>query len=275
VYYETLVALHGVLDRYPWASHVTCDAHGSEIYDLAMRRAEAYGWYSTGGWTYKYQGWGEARIVQDPGRWADCLAGGDWTQDGKVRELAWMSAEIPDDVREPRLPLLHVTRILSDAVNRIGRVRFTGLHAVLPLHELVGDASDDLRAMRRWFALTDPSTSVPVSVTVAAGPAMRGKETAVCGAISERLGDIAEAEVAAGRLDMSGMADVDGEHGYNKGRERGVLRFACRVPEWSVDAAVWLVEVVGDALRAAECAEQVVVTASPASPSLTTEVQLG
>jgi hypothetical protein len=266
VYFETLVALHGVLDRYPWASHVTCDAHGSELYELAMRRAEAYGWYSTGGWTYQYQGWGEARIVQDPGRWADALAGGDWTQDGKVRELAWMSAEIPVDVREPRLPLLHVARILSDAVNRLGRVRFTGLHAVLPLRELVGDASDDLRAMRSWFALTDPSASVPVSVTVGAGPVLRGKETAVCDAVSERLGDIAAAEVAAGRLDLPGMADVEGEHGYDKGRERGLLRLTCRVPEWSVDAAVWLVEVVGDALRAVECAEQVVVTASAASP---------
>ncbi|MEV6163062.1 hypothetical protein AB0L71_14245 [Streptomyces sp. NPDC052052] len=178
-----------------------------------------------------------------------------------------MSVEIPVDVREPRLPLLHVARILSDAVNRVGRVRFTGLHAVLPLQELVGDASDDFQAMCRWFALTDPSTSVPVNVTVAAGPTMRGKEAAVCGAIGERLGDVAEAEVAAGPLDLSGMADVNGEHGYHKGRERGVLRFVCRVPEWSVDAAVWLVEVVGDALRAAECAEQVVVTASPASPS--------
>ncbi|MET7622669.1 hypothetical protein [Streptomyces sp. NPDC005408] len=265
MYYETLVALHGVLDRYPWAAHITCGDTGSELYDLAMRRSEAYGWYSTGGWTYKYEGWGEARIVQDPGRWADSLAGGDWTQDGKVRELAWMSAEIPVDVREPRLPVLHVARILSDAVNRIGRVRFTGLHAVLPLQELVGDASDDLEAMRNWFALADPSKSFSVSLTVAAGPTASGKEMAVCRAVSERLGDIAGVEVAAGLLDVSGMADVDGEHGYNKGRERGVMRFACRAPEWSVDVAVWLVEVVGDALRAAECAEQVVVTASLAS----------
>ncbi|MET9773685.1 hypothetical protein ABZ023_05360 [Streptomyces sp. NPDC006367] len=265
MHYETLAALHGVLDRYPWASHVTCDAHGSELYDLAMRRAEAYGWYSTGGWTYEYRGWGEARIVQDPGRWADALAGGDWTQDGKVRELAWMSAEIPDDVREPRLPLLHLARILSDAVNRIGHVRFTGLHAVLPLQELVGDASDDFRAMRRWFALADPAASVPVSVTVAAGPALRGREAAVPGAVSERLGDIAAAEIATGHLDVSGLADVDGEHGYDKARERGVLRLACRVPEWSVDAAVWLTEAVGDGLRAAGCAERAVVTASLAS----------
>lgn len=265
MYYETLVALHGVLDRYPWASHLTCEDTGSELYDLAMRRSEAYGWYSTGGWTYKYQGWGEPRIVQDPGRWADCLAGGDWTQDGQVRELAWMSADIPDDVREPRLPVLHVARILSDAVNRLGRVRFTGLHAVLPLHELVGDASDDLEAMRKWFALADPSASVPVSVTAATGPAGWGKETAVRDAVRERLGDLAEVDVAAGRFDLSGMADVDGAHGYNKGRERGVMRFACRAPEWSPEVAVWLVEVVGDALRALACAEQVVVTASLAS----------
>jgi hypothetical protein len=264
VYYETLVALHGVLDRYPWAAHVTCDAHGSELFDLAMRRAEAYGWYSTGGWTYAYQGWGEARIVQDPGRWADALAGGDWTQDGTVRELAWMSAEIPVDVREARLPLLHVARIVSDAVHRIGRVRFTGLHAVLPLGELAGDASEDLLAMRRWFALADPSVSVPVSVTVGAGPALRGKEAVVCGAIGERLGAVAGVEVAAGSLDLSGLAAVGGEHGYDKGRERDVLGFRCRVPEWSVDAAVWLAEVVGDALRAGGCAEQVVVTVSVA-----------
>lgn len=57
-------------------------------------------------------------------------------------------------------------------MNRIGRVRFTGLHAVLPLQELVRDASDDLEAMRHWFALADPSESVAVSVTVAAGPAV-------------------------------------------------------------------------------------------------------
>lgn len=265
MYYETLVALHGVLDRYPWAAHLACDDTGSPLYDLAMRRSEGYGWYSTGGWTYKYEGWGEARIVQDPGRWADCLAGGDWTQDGEVRELAWMSADIPVDVREPRLPVLHIARILSDAVHRIGRVRFTGLHAVLPLHELVGDASDDLEAMRNWFALADPSASVPVTVTVGAGPTAWGKETAVCSAARERLGDIAEIDVAAGRLDVSGMADLHGEHGYNKSRERGVLRFTCRTREWSPDVAVWLVEVMGDALRATGCAEQVVVTASLAA----------
>jgi hypothetical protein len=266
VYYETLVALHGVLDRYPWAEHITCGDTGSEMFGLAMRRSEAYGWYSTGGWTYPFEGWGEARVVQDPGRWADCLAGGDWTQDGRVRELAWMSADIPVDVREPRLPILHVTRILSDAVNRIGRVRFTGLHAVLPLQELVGDASDDLEAMRNWFALADPSGSVPVNVTVAAGPQVSRNEKAVCGAVRERIGDVAEVEVAADEIDLSGMADVHGDHGYNKGRERGVMRLVCRAREWSPDVAVWLVEVVGDALRATECAEQVVVTVSLASP---------
>ncbi len=46
-----------------------------------------------------------------------------------------------------------------------------------------------------------------------------------------------------------------------------MLRFVCRVPEWSVDVAVWLSEVVGDGLRAAECSDRVVVTASLASPS--------
>lgn len=265
MYYETLVAVHGVLDRYPWASHLTCEDTGSELYDLAMRRSEAYGWYSTGGWTYRYRGWGEARVVQDPGRWADCLAGGDWTQDGQVRELAWMSADIPRDVREPRLPVLHVTRILSDALHRLGHVRFTGLHAVLPLHELVGDAGDDLAEMRKWFALADPSASVAVSVTAATGTAGWGKEAAVRDAVAARLGDLADVEVATGRLDLSGMADLDGEHGYRKGRERGVLRFTCRVREWSPDVAVWLVEVVGDALRAVGCAEQVVVTASRTS----------
>lgn len=265
MYYETLVALHGVLDRHPWAEHLTCDDTGSEIFGLALQRAEAYGWYSTGGWTYAYSGWGEARVVQDPGRWADCLAGGDWTQDGKVRELAWMSADIPVDVRMARLPVLHVARVLSDALHRVGRVRFTGLHAVLPLQELVGDASDDLDAMREWFTLADPSSSVPVSVTVAAGPAASGKASAVRTAMLERLGGLAGVEVAAGKVDLSGMADLHGEHGYRKGRTRGVLGFVCHPREWSLEAAVWLVEVAGDALRAVGCAEQVVVTVSPAS----------
>lgn len=269
MYHETLVALHGVLDRHPWTEHVTCDDHGSELFDLAMNRSDAYGWYSTGGWTYPYRGWGEARIVvQDPGRWADCGAGGDWTQDGRVRELAWMSADIPLGVREPRLPVLHIARILSDAVHRLGRVRFTGLHAVLPVAELAGDASDALAAMRRWFALADPSRSVPVSVTVADGPALPEKAAAVRDAMRGRLGDVADVEVAIGEVDLSGLADVHGEHGehgYNKSRERGVLRLACRTRERSPEVAVWLVETVGDALRAVGHAERAIVTASSSS----------
>ncbi len=266
VYYGTLVALHGVLDRHPWTRHITCDDHGSELFDLAMNRSDAYGWHSTGGWTYPYKGWGEARIVvQDPGRWADCLAGGDWTQDGQVREVAWMAADIPLDVREPRLPILHIARILSDAVNRLGRVRFTGLHATLPVGELVGDASDDLAAMRRWFALADPSRSVSVSVTVADGPTLPEKAATVRDAARERLGDAADIEIATGETDLSGLADVRGEHGYDKSRERGVTRFVCRTREWSPDVAVWLVEVVGDALRAVGHTERAIVTASLAS----------
>lgn len=241
MYYETLVALHGVLDRHPWTEHVTCDDHGSELFGLAMNRSDAYGWYSTGGWTYPYRGWGEARIVvQDPGRWADCGAGGDWTQDGRVRELAWMSADIPLGVREPRLP-------------------------VLPVAELAGDASDALAAMRRWFALADPSRSVPVSVTVADGPALPEKAAAVRDAMRGRLGDVADVEVATGEVDLSGLADVHGERGYNKSRERGVLRLACRTREWSPEVAVWLVETVGDALRAVGHAERAIVTASSSS----------
>jgi hypothetical protein len=45
-----------------------------------------------------------------------------------------------------------------------------------------------------------------------------------------------------------------------------VLRLACRTREWSPDVAVWLVEVVGDALRAIGHAERAIVTASLASP---------
>ncbi|GAA2391210.1 hypothetical protein GCM10010420_14080 [Streptomyces glaucosporus] len=55
MHYETLVALRGVLDRYPRTGHITCDDHGSESSGLAMDRPDAHGWYSTGGWTCPYQ----------------------------------------------------------------------------------------------------------------------------------------------------------------------------------------------------------------------------
>ncbi|MBH1936145.1 hypothetical protein I5Q34_18025 [Streptomyces sp. AV19] len=143
-----------------------------------------------------------------------------------------------------------------------GRVRFTGLHASLPLGELVGDTPGQLAAMREWFDLADPVASFAVGVTAVGGPVMSGRLQDARDAVAERLDGIAGHEATYEEAGMPGLAGARGERGFNRARERGVLRFACCTREWSPDVAVRLAEEAGGALRGAGCAEQVVVSAS-------------
>ncbi|MEU3027630.1 hypothetical protein ACPCBC_19925 [Streptomyces incarnatus] len=89
-------------------------------------------------------------------------AGGERTQDGRVRQLAWLQSSLPRPAHTPggkwrarRLPILPVIMVLSDALHRIGTVRLTGIHALVPLHR-AGDARVELAETADWFALADP-----------------------------------------------------------------------------------------------------------------------
>lgn len=76
----------------------------------------------------------------------------------------------------------------------------------------------------------------------------------------------ASVSVAAGSL--PGL-ELDLDQALHTHGMREVARFGCRTREWSPDIAVWLVEMVADALRTAGLSTHLVITASLATPTPT------
>ncbi|UNZ15868.1 hypothetical protein [Streptomyces sp. 891-h] len=254
------VGVHGILAPNPWLEGSGRHDFRESVLDLALIRAEAYGWHAPYGWRTPTG----KKLFHVPDRWLDCDKGGDWAGGTQIRELAWMQADIPEDARHPRLPVLPLTRMLIDALHRVGSLTFTALQAYLPLQSAAGDASGDLDDMRDWFALAAPTAAVDVHVTVAAAPSVvwdSPEESArVRHAVQERLGTAAEVG-APSQGDTSRFAGRAKTRSPLEGA-RTVVHFLCRTREWTPDAAVWLVEVTGDALRSTGHTTPVVVTAS-------------
>ncbi|GAA3165088.1 MULTISPECIES: hypothetical protein [Streptomyces] len=243
-----VVGLHGVLDRHPWIDRVGAGAGLDEdVFGLAVKRAAAYAWSST--------------ALTDPpadNLWDHHDADGDWTPDGRVRQLAWLHASLPRPLNLPghkrrarRLPVLPVVTVLADALRRIGTVRLTGTHALVPLHR-AGDARIELAEVADWFALADPAAAASLTVTVSAPPSVRlaARAAEVCAAARERtyrrmaVTVRKPAGVTAPGLarPLAGTVQAEGL--------RPALAFRCDVPEWSTDVAAWTTEVFADAVRA-------------------------
>ncbi|MEU7020449.1 hypothetical protein ABZ990_07285 [Streptomyces sp. NPDC046203] len=242
-----IVGLHGVLTRHPWIDRVSAESDLDEdVFSLAVKRASAYAWSSTA-------------LTDKPADnlWDHNDADGDWTQDGQVRQLAWLQSSLPRPVNIPgrkqrarRLPLLPVITVLSDALHRVGTVRLTGAHALVPLHR-AGDAQVELAEVADWFALADPSGAASLTVTVSALPsahlAKRSAEIREA-ALDRTYGHMtveplrpAGAKTPGLALPLAGVVQAEG---FRRG-----LAFRCGVPEWSTDVAAWAMEVFADSIR--------------------------
>lgn len=243
-----IVGLHGVLDRYPWIDRVNAEFDLDEdVFSLAVKRAAAYAWSST------------ALTDKPAGNlWDHNDADGDWTQDGRVRQLAWLQSSLPRPVHPPgkkqrarRLPILPVITVLSDALRRVGTVRLTGTHALVPLHR-AGDARTELAEVADWFALADPSGAASLTVTVSALPSanLAARAAEIRDAALERTYRhmMVEALKPAGTT-TSGLAGPLAGQVQAEGLRR-VLAFRCGVREWSTDVAAWTTEVFADSIRA-------------------------
>lgn len=243
-----IVGLHGVLDRHPWIERVSAEFDLEEdVFSLAVKRASAYAWSSTA-------------LTDKPADnlWDHHEADGDWTQDGQVRQLAWLHSSLPKPVNTPgkkqrarRLPVLPVITVLSDALRRVGTVRLTGAHALVPLHR-AGDARIELAEVADWFALADPSGAASLTVTVSALPSAKlaGRAAEIREAALERTYHHMTVEPLkpAGAMTpglarpLAGVVQAEGM--------RRELAFRCEVREWSTDVAAWTTEVFADSIRA-------------------------
>ncbi|MEU3713755.1 hypothetical protein [Streptomyces catenulae] len=243
-----VVGLHGVLTRHPWIDRVSADCDLDEdVFGLAVKRAAAFAWSST--------------ALTDPpadNLWDHHDADGDWTQDGTVRQLAWLHASLPQPARTPgrkrrarRLPVLPVVTVLADALRRIGTVRLTGTHALVPLHR-AGDARVALAETADWYALADPSGAALLTVTVAAPPSARlaARSAEIVAAARERThGRMAVEILKPARATTPGLARPLAGQVQAEGL-RPALALRCAAPEWSTDVAAWTTEVCADAIRA-------------------------
>ncbi|MEU6664227.1 hypothetical protein [Streptomyces sp. NPDC046821] len=222
------VAIHGVLREHPWIGQVSADHDLDEdLFSLAVKRAAAYGFSST-----RFSAGAELGGQ----RWAHADAGGDWSQDGRERQLAWLTVYPATGLRHQQLPVLPMTRVLVDALRRVGTLEFTGLSVSAPLR-LAADARFDLVGDAAWYALAAPDARTRVLVTVN-GVAATAQH--LCEQAHER---------GHGLLKLDHAPNGLGSRNPESGAPTRPT-FVCDVPEWTPDAAAWLAAVFVDSLRA-------------------------
>jgi len=264
-----IVGLHGVLERNPWFDRVVeREEEGAveeDLLGLAIDRAGAYGWQSVSGCLHEG---GKVTARHEPTSWAHEEVGGDWTQDGRVHQLAWLQAGVLTDPPRLGLPVRPISLVLSEALARVGTVTFTGMHALLPLQAAARNTAFHQIELAPWFGLADPDARYEVVVTVSCHPEAGGMGERDAVAVREAV-----REMAQGAVDVSASApggglpgvELDLDRVLHTEEMREVMRLSCHTREWSPDIAVWLVEMVTEGLRRAGRLASVVVTASLAS----------
>ncbi|MEU8887066.1 hypothetical protein [Streptomyces sp. NPDC048442] len=228
--------VYGVMQLHEWIgeANVRFDLD-EDLFSLVVKRAAAYGWSST-----------LLQAGRELGgqRWEHADAGGDWAQDGRVRRLAWLTGYPAVDLPSQHLPVLPMTRILVEALHRVGRLEFTGLRIQAPLR-LAPDIGFDLRTAADWFSLARLDSPVCMTAAIAAEPDLD----------AARLCELA-VQRGYGRLRMKQAPDVEpalspmdslGPHAAGVGPG---VSLECTAPEWSPESAAWIAEVLIDSLRA-------------------------
>lgn len=129
--------VYGVLREHAWIGHAADHDLDADLFGPAVKRAAAYGWSST-----RFSAGAELGGQ----RWGHADAGGDWSQDGRVRQLAWLTVYPATDLREQHLPVLPLTRVMVESLGRVGELDFTGLTVRVPMR-LAPDTRFDLREL--------------------------------------------------------------------------------------------------------------------------------
>lgn len=214
------IEIYGVLTQHPWIGQVSIDHDLDEdLFSLAVKRAGAYGWSTTL--------LGPQNMLEGQ-RWEHADAGGDWSQDGQERLVAWLTVYPAAGLRGQHLPVLPMVQTLTDALHRVGELHFTELRVHAPV-ALTRDAGFDLRAAADWFALASPDARTDITVTVRADPEATAEQLS---AAVTRSGH-GLLRLCPGPLDGPGSTVMEGS-----------------APEWTPDAAAWITGTLLEVLRA-------------------------
>ncbi|MUN41088.1 hypothetical protein [Actinomadura litoris] len=235
--HELFLGLHGVLRVNPVVTERwrLDDVESVEdgVNALALSRADAYGWPSVR-------------------RWSHLEAGGDWTQDRRIREIAWYQVRVSPHPAQ-RLPFHPLAAVLRDTLDAVGTWELAGVHAVVPM-KVAADAREALASINDWHELTDflqPENEVTVTV---AGLPPGVDVHAIASAVEE---------TGQGKIRVSARGDLAHPLGAVTGWEdrQGdrAKTFGCSVRGWRWDVAAWVIEVFTEALRRASLSSHVLV----------------
>jgi hypothetical protein len=184
-----------------------------------------------------------------------------------VRQIAWLRVDVAQDAPGQRIPLQPAIAVLGDSLDRVGRFRPTGLHALVPVG-VSPDARADLASMADWFALADPAGQVRFTVTLAgAGPVERQPDASrvLTAAREAGHGQLAIEPSEAPASTPSLAPPLVGQL-FLPGR-LSTIAFTCTAHEWSLDLMSWVAEVFVEAARAAGTTAPTLVTVSLDDPS--------
>ncbi|WP_338683393.1 hypothetical protein QD712_21985 [Streptomyces acidiscabies] len=214
------VEIHGVFRRHAWIDQVSADHDLDEdLFSLVIKRAAAYGWSSA-----FFGGLSDLAGA----RWGHADAGNDWSQDGRNRRLAWLTVYPTAGMARQHVPILPMTRVMSDSLHRVGDVTFNALSSHVPLG-LAPNTALDLRMDADWYALSSPEARTGITVTIAAGSEFGPVEV---------LAHAARRSIGQLRVDQRGLPARAAE-----------MTFTASAPEWTPDAAAWVTELVVNSLR--------------------------
>ncbi|MFC6083064.1 hypothetical protein [Sphaerisporangium aureirubrum] len=242
-----IMGVHGVLRLKPWIlqAHDRGDLE-EDVFSLVVKRSVAYGWSSFN------PSRGPSAI-----RWGHNDAGGDWRQDGRVRELAWLQADIsvaagPLGHRPPITPM---ATVLADTLALVGDTRLTALHTLIPL-STAPDARADLSQAAAWFALTDPTSHTDLTVTI------RTTTPTDPSAIITAARDRTFAQMTVTPTSLPPAPSPPPTGGIHLNGLNHTHTFHCRPHEWSLNVASWTTEIFTDALRTTGLTTPALITVS-------------
>lgn len=241
-----LLGVHGVLDMHPWlrAEHASSGLE-EDAFSLVMKRSVAQ----------QLTGFGRDRPAGS--RWDHNDAGGDWTQDDQQHELAWLQAAISPS--SARLPIQSALSVLSDVLTRVGRWRLEAVHGVLPV-SAAGDGRADLATVWSWFTLADPARPTRVTIRVASNEARKLADStpSLCDQARERSYGLLSFTPVQSPSEDPLKRRMTGEI-FTQGMSGGA-QIECVAPEWSVDIAAWIMDIVVDVLRGSALLAEALVT---------------
>ncbi|MEU5357175.1 hypothetical protein ACFY9R_03525 [Streptomyces albidoflavus] len=216
----------GTLRLHPWFTETGLE---EDFYSLAVKRAQAYGWTTT---------LHSAGTEPDSIRWHHAEAAQDWSQDGQIRRLAALEI-YPVAPRGQALPILPVTQIVTDCLDRVGKTRLTSYRYQLPVH-LAADPGTDAADGDAWFALSPPAAAVQAEIT--AELPLSAQDKIVDSLSGGNVLNLGQGHPApqAGSGHPPEYADEPATRPWT---------WPLRLPEWSPSAVAWATAALCDVLR--------------------------